>query len=81
MNLKPAHLYSLLVAALLQVLGWFLVFQVTSRTKLWNCSGTSKLNKICWEYGNRPFGIAVILISLVFAALVIREAKKQQPPS
>jgi hypothetical protein len=80
MNIKPSYLYSLVAAALLQVVGWFLVFQVTSRMKMYTCEGLRNY-KPCWEYGNRPFGIAVIIISLVFAAVILREAKKEQPPS
>ena len=80
MNIKPSYLYSLVAAALLQVVGWFLVFQVTSRMKMYTCEGLRNA-KQCWEYGNRPFGIAVIIISLVFAAVILREAKKEQPPS
>jgi len=84
MNIKLAHLYALLVGVVVQIAGWFLVFYVTGhQARRFPDFCPEERDPIdfrnCFEYGYRIYGVAVIVVSLIFIVLVIRDAKKQRP--
>jgi len=81
MTAKLAHLYALLVGVIVQIAGWFLVFYETGHQSLqvgFCPEDRDPVNyRNCFEYGYRIYGVAVILVSLAFIVLVIRDARKQ----
>jgi hypothetical protein len=67
MPTKLAHLYALLVGVCVHIAGWFLMSYETGDHCWWEYA----------EYDYRRYGVAVILVSLIFVVLVIRDARKQ----
>ena len=76
MSTKLAHLYALLVGVCVHIAGWFLMSYKTGDKAQFYCADGNDY-PFCAEYDYRPYGVAVILVSLIFVVLVIRDARKQ----
>jgi hypothetical protein len=69
------HLYATTAGLVLLIAGWYLYSSVTGCRVGNSCKGPYGVEGVRL-YEHRPYGVAVIIVSIVFIVAVVRDARR-----